>query len=425
MIKLVYLLLGPSYFSDRWRSLFITGLLWAVVGVLLFIDGLDNALYFPIQAFAVLVAIDGLATVAVAFTGIAGQRQLRLVKGAAALLTASLLFMAGAAHGGEFVLSMAFGLLFLADGVLQCGSAWLVRHKRWRGVMAGGVLQILIAVFFFQPYPSHYQGTVPYALGLFLLIGGCKLMILARHARAQGVDALHPDRHAAVGNRRREFDGPPTADEPALTVHVWTPGGSARSPTLNRPVVDRYIVAVDASGAISTGHAALQTPEGIYISLYPGVEIDRSPDEFTRVLRATDENDGPGVFQPDYDTESKAWCPSTVQVRIRSYDAARLADFWADYRQNPTYNLTRRNCSSSVSAALEAALHGVVGANGGRGWGALVRLLLTPELWVAGQLRKRALTMAWTPGLTLDYARALSMLADPRRLNWRRLWTRP
>jgi hypothetical protein len=26
--------------------------------------------------------------------------------------------------------------------------------------------------------------------------------------------------------------------------------------------------------------------------------------------------------------------------------------------------------------------------------------------------------MAWTPGLTLDYARALSMLADPRPFGW-------
>jgi len=48
----------------------------------------------------------------------------------------------------------------------------------------------------------------------------------------------------------------------------------------------------------------------------------------------------------------------------------------------------------------------------------LIRLLLTPELWVAAQIRKRALTMAWTPGLTLDYARAMSMLADPRPFGW-------
>jgi hypothetical protein len=29
--------------------------------------------------------------------------------------------------------------------------------------------------------------------------------------------------------------------------------------------------------------------------------------------------------------------------------------------------------------------------------------------------------MAWTPGLTLDYARALSMLADPRPPGWVRM----
>ena len=37
---------------------------------------------------------------------------------------------------------------------------------------------------------------------------------------------------------------------------------------------------------------------------------------------------------------------------------------------------------------------------------------------MAAQLRKRAATMAWTPGLTLDYPRALSMLADPRPSGW-------
>ena len=47
-----------------------------------------------------------------------------------------------------------------------------------------------------------------------------------------------------------------------------------------------------------------------------------------------------------------------------------------------------------------------------------MRLWLTPELWVAAQLRKRAMTMAWTPGLVLDYARAVSMLVDPRPFGW-------
>ena len=182
-------------------------------------------------------------------------------------------------------------------------------------------------------------------------------------------------------------------------------------------MLNRYIAAVDVNGVISTGHAALESPEGVYVSLYPAQEIDRSPEQFGALLRATAENDVPGVFQPDYATEAQAWCPSTTQVRIRNYDAAKLQAFWDVYRQDATYNLTHRNCSSSVSRALEAALDGVVGRLHGpqAGWRVLLRLLLTPELWVASQIRKRALTMAWTPGLTLDYARALSMLADPGR----------
>jgi hypothetical protein len=156
-------------------------------------------------------------------------------------------------------------------------------------------------------------------------------------------------------------------------------------------IVDRYIAAVDRNGVISTGHAALESPEGIYISLYPGVEIDRSPDDFARLLRATSENDVPGVFQPDYQTESKAWWPSTVQVRIRNYDPARLRRFWDTYRQDTTYNLTHRNCSSTVSRALEAAIEGASARVWGDlgGWRPFLRVITTPELWVAAQLRKR------------------------------------
>ncbi|MFM9597898.1 hypothetical protein ACKI1O_52455, partial [Streptomyces scabiei] len=81
----------------------------------------------------------------------------------------------------------------------------------------------------------------------------------------------------------------------------------------------------------------------------PAVEISRSPDEFTRQLRATPNNNVPGIFQPDYQTESRKWCPSTRKVRIRNYSEARLTAFWEKYRQNESYNLTHRNCSSSVA----------------------------------------------------------------------------
>src|SRR3546814_20416621 len=62
-----------------------------------------------------------------------------------------------------------------------------------------------------------------------------------------------------------------------LVVHVWTPEGSSRHEPVPRPVINRYIAAVDAKGVISTGHAALELPPATYISLYPAVEINRSP----------------------------------------------------------------------------------------------------------------------------------------------------
>jgi uncharacterized membrane protein HdeD (DUF308 family) len=440
MIQLVMLLLGVDYLRKRWRMLFLVGLLWLLIGVGVFIDALDNALYFPMQFLAYLLLAEGMATLAVAWTGAGGQRILRYVKGTAVVFAAGLI-LAGH-HHGNFVLSMIFGTLFLADGLLQAVSAYVVRYPRWQIVLALSIVEILLAVFFFQPYPTHYVGTAPYCLGLGLAFGGWNLIWIA--VRVRQMQHIPPERKktlnlsedviaqtslagtpSSVRERNAEdtpfeWDGPPAADENALTVHVWTPVGSSRTQAQRTLIVDRYIAAVDANGVISTGHAALESPEGVYISLYPGVEIDRAPDEFGRILRATRENDVPGVFQPDYATESKAWCESTTRVRIRNYSPERLRAFWERYRAEPTYNLTYRNCSSTVSNALEAALEGAVGTFHGRdtGWRAFWRVLVTPELWVAAQIRKRAATMAWTPGLTLDYARALSMLVDPRPFGW-------
>ncbi|MEO8935514.1 MAG: DUF308 domain-containing protein [Burkholderiaceae bacterium] len=431
MANLFLLLMGTRFLRERWRTLLAIGLVWMIAGVVLIVDALDNALYFPIYLFAGLFLIDGLAALALVGFGVGAQRTLRLVRGGAAVL-AALLILSGE-HHGNFVLSMIFGTLFLLDGLLQCVSAHTVRFPRWRLAFGWGVAEIAIAGFFYQPYPTHYVGTLPYALGLMLVFGGLNLLNLALRVRrlndtvpVRNVDSLLQDGQAVASTEaprfaRSEWDGPPDTDERALTVHVWTPTGSSKAPTQSQPLIDRYIAAVDVNGVISTGHAALESPEGIYISLYPGVEIDRSPGEFGRLLKATPENDIAGVFQPDYVTESKAWCPSTFRVRIRNYDAAKLDAFWQRYRREERYNLTHRNCSSSVSAALEAAVDGAWDRLHGKalGWMAFLRILSTPELWVAAQIRKRAVTMAWTPGLTLDYARALSMLVDPRPFAWR------
>jgi len=423
MMRLTLILLGIDFLRSHWRGLRRFGWVTLTAGIVLFIDALDGALFFPIELFASLLLFEGSATLMVAHSGMGGQRILRYVKGAAFSL-AAVLILAGN-HDGNFLLSMIFGLLFLFDGALQIASAVVVRYRRWRPALWGGIAEIVLALFFFQPWPSNYAGTVPYCLGLVLAFAGWNLFILANRVKRAAanpglkgeefMEELDIPPPAVV-----EWSGPPDDDEKALTVHVWTPVGSAASEAVPRPVISRYIAAVDRNGVISTGHAALESPGGIYISLYPAVQIDRSPDAFARTLRATPENDVPGLFQPDYATESVQWCPSTRKVRIRNYSEARLAAFWQSYRRDESYNLTHRNCSSTVARALEAALEGSVGRLWqSRGfWLAMGKLMSTPELWVALQLRKRAETMAWTPGLVLDYARALSMLADPRPTGW-------
>ncbi|CDY75004.1 FIG00455164: hypothetical protein [Caballeronia glathei] len=432
MVRLVMILLGVDYLRTRWRGLMALGLLSIALGVVIFADALDGALYFPITPFACLLLLEGLSTLAVAWTGMGGQRTLRYVKGLTFCVSAGLVLIGG--EHGNFILSMIFGTLFLVDGALQIISAKVVRYRTWRLAMAGGMLELAIAIFFYQPYPDHYAGTVAYCVAFGLFFGGWNMILLAQRVRRMAANPAiasddappQPGSDGATPRAARampsvtQWDGPPEAHEPALTVHVWTPVGTSKVQPRRQLIVDRYIAAVDKNGAISTGHAALESAEGVYISLYPAVEIERSPEEFSRILRATRDNDVPGLFQPDYATESKAWCPSTRQVRIRNYDPRRLERFWQEYRRDTTYNLTHRNCSSTVAKALEAAIEGAsarVWGSGG-GWKPFVRILTTPELWVAAQVRKRAATMAWTPGLTLDYARALSMLADPRPSGW-------
>lgn len=61
MVRLVLLLLGIEYLRTRWRGLTVLGWLWVVAGVGIFVDALDGALHFPIEFFAWLFLIEGLA----------------------------------------------------------------------------------------------------------------------------------------------------------------------------------------------------------------------------------------------------------------------------------------------------------------------------------------------------------------------------
>lgn len=417
MIRLFLLLLGIQSIRRSWRALVVCGSALFLLGIAMLIDALDGVIFFPLHVVGYLMVLEGLVMVIGASSVSGMQKRLLWVRGGLIVLLG--LLIVDGRHADDFILAMLFGLMVTIDGALRIAASWVVRFVGWRTSVAIGVAELLFAAFLFEPYPTHYKGTVPYCIGLGIVLSGFALLQLGLKLRNLPPNAFLPQLFSRGWNQFRDVSPPDfeAVFSPAekLTVHVWTAVGTAIDP-LHRPIVERYIAAVDARGVVSTGHAALELGDDVYVSHYPGEEIDRSPGEFGRILRATAENDIPGVFQPSYAFESKKWCESTVKVPFRRFNAARLRAFWAQYSRDNTYNLTNRNCSSTVVQVLETALEGVVGPK--PSWRYLLRLLFSPELFVASHLRKRAETMAWTPGLVLDYARALTGALHPPPLAW-------
>jgi uncharacterized membrane protein HdeD (DUF308 family) len=422
MIRVMLLLLGREAIQRRWGVLMASGLFWASFGLFIFIDALDGKTLIPPHVFGYFIMPEAAVSLLAAAGSEGTARRLRIVKGIALLATAILII--SSYPGAYFTLAMVFGLGFLLDGTVRIVSAHVVRFPGWRGAMAGGIVEIILAIATLQPWPTWYAGTVGCNVGAVMILSGIAIIRIARRIRrlppGASISALFTP--GLLLPALLEPPVPMEARRGDLIIHVWTPTGTASTP-LHQRAINRYIAAVDGSGVISTGHAALEMAPDIYISHYPAVEIDRSPGDFTRILRATADNDVAGRFQPSYAEESAGWCHSTVQVVLQDFNAERLRAFWASYRRDNTYNLTNRNCSSVVANALDAALEG---AFLGKRWPVLSVLgaITNPELWAAGLMRERAESMAWTPGLVLDYARAMSAVIQPPPSFWRRLVSR-
>lgn len=423
MIQIVLLLFGVEFVRTKAKYLMLIGILWGVLGVSIFIDGLDGVTYFPLRVFGTLLLVESLITLSIASSGVGAQKAVLYFKGAI-FCSVSILILSNRAYS-NLLLAIVFGFAFFVIGLFIISSAWVVRYPHWKNAMLGGIAQIIFALFMFSPYPTHYKATVPVFLGTLMLISGINTARLALRARqisegASIFDLLAPSniqndltKHQVSltsDSSNADFIGP-------LTVHIWTPVGTANTSPIHRPVINRYIAAVDADGVISTGHAALELSPDIYISLYPESDIDRSPSEFLNILKATQDNNVPGVFQPNYATEAANWCESDRKIYFTQYNGIALLRYWKGYRMTTTYNLTYRNCSSSVAYALEASLEGVLSEQSKK-WSSTLRTLFMPELWIAAQVRKRALSMAWTPGLVMDYARALRSIVHPVSKPW-------
>lgn len=366
MIQIVLLLFGVEFVRTKAKYLMLIGILWGVLGVSIFIDGLDGVTYFPLRVFGTLLLVESLITLSIASSGVGAQKAVLYFKGAI-FCSVSILILSNRAYS-NLLLAIVFGFAFFVIGLFIISSAWVVRYPHWKNAMLGGIAQIIFALFMFSPYPTHYKATVPVFLGTLMLISGINTARLALRARqisegASIFDLLAPSniqndltKHQVSltsDSSNADFIGP-------LTVHIWTPVGTANTSPIHRPVINRYIAAVDADGVISTGHAALELSPDIYISLYPESDIDRSPSEFLNILKATQDNNVPGVFQPNYATEAANWCESDRKIYFTQYNGIALLRYWKGYRMTTTYNLTYRNCSSSVAYALEASLEGVL-----------------------------------------------------------------
>ncbi|WP_273727699.1 HdeD family acid-resistance protein [Brucella gallinifaecis] len=411
MIRILFLLLGREIIQRHWRTLLAISILWIIGGSLIIIDALDGKTLIPTRIFGYFLLPEAALCLFAAIASQGTARRMRIVQGVA-LFGVSILIISST-PASNFALAVLFGLCFLIDGVVRIASAWVVRYPRWRVGLIGGIVEVMIAIATLQPWPTWYEGTVGVNVGAVFVLTGVGLLSIAFRIRRMEADASltsilsrNPFNYRAAQLYRKRA----TRNRKTLTVHVWTPTGTAMT-SLRRRAINRYIATVDSNGVISTGHAALEMRPDLYISHYPAAEIDRNPDEFSRTLRATADNNVPGRFLPSYEYESSDWCPSTVQVQIKNIDATRLRRFWKHYRSNDTYNLTNRNCSSAVADALDAALEGVYREHRWPVFKAL-QAIVFPELWAAGLMRKRAESMAWTPGLVLDYARALSVLVD-------------
>lgn len=423
MIQLVFLLVGVSALKPIWRLLALAGTIWIALGFAILLDLSDGRLSVAMDTLAILFVVEGLIEIAAATSAGLRQRWIDALRGAAFLAAAALVF--DAPWDNNIAAAMVFGAAFLADGTFRICAAFVIHHRRWRVGIVAGLVEVGLAAAILASWPVPHRMVVPFCFALLLLTSGYALIRMAlplRRAPEGGSVTAQP---LDTTDSRQDGDTRPTVsgDEASgdaggdvLNVHVWTPVGSAEN-ARRRLLVDRYVAAVDGDGVISTGHAALEMPPELYISHYPANDIDHSPDDFRALLSAGPENDVPGRFNESLAQEAADWCMPDKTVTFRRFDPQALRRFWAAYAQDKTYNLTARNCSTSVIQALDAAMEGA--AYTGRIWRDLFNLLCNPQFWLMRLVRGRAEAMTWTPGLVLDYARLLRGVVERGDRSWR------
>ncbi|WP_408913612.1 protease [Brucella pseudogrignonensis] len=413
MIRLFALLFGRKFLLQRWRFFGAIGILWCLLGLSIFIDAIDGRTVIHSSYFGYLLLPEASICLVCAKLRAGFVRKALLFKGAGLFIVSALII--SASSSSQFLLALILSAILVVDGIFRIGSAWVVRFSNWRWSATRGVCEVLLACITLQPLPTWYAGTIGFIVGMLTFISGISILkLLVESLKVKGERGSYTIRKQP-GSSSSEVDVAAVSQD--LWVHIWRPERAGDLP-FHQKIIGRYIAAVDRNGVISTGHAALEMGRDVYISHYPAQDIDRNSDEFFKILKATHDNDLPGRFLASYAQESSEWCSSNDRIRFTNIEAQQVKYFWRLYQEDATYNLTNRNCSNAVVVALDAAVNGILSK---RSWPLLIalKLCVTPEFWIAALIRKKAESMAWTPGLLLDYARSLSVVVYSAEVNWK------
>lgn len=422
-MSILLLLLGPgSLRRERWLFLAL-GLLLVATGGAVALRAPDDLTLAVLEAAGWIVVASGIARLA--FFALEIDRKLwgLLVEGLVRIALG--IAIADFAPESDEALPGLLGVAMLGNGLYQGASALVIRYPRWSWFLASGAAHVAFGGLLLLRWREAATWAVPLFLGAAIALPGLGMLrtalrvgrFLRREEAAPAEAAVSYYLEFHVPRRFSEryvSTSPDGGDAPAaphgdLLVHVWTPTAIAEadgSPNL----VSRYVAARDRKGGYAVGHAALQMAPDVYIS-----HCDGNPDAFTgadEVWQTLRSRDNPGVFNESFEEEVAHYPMPTATLRFRSFRADQLRAFWRRYRVVTDYNFTNRNCSVAVSMALEAALVGSLASS--RSLAGVLSLLTRSELWVAHFIRWKAREMVWTPGMMLDYARALERLVEAR-----------
>ncbi|ORM65451.1 hypothetical protein PRCB_22220 [Pantoea rodasii] len=405
MLRLLFLLMGGPALRAGWPYLAALGLACVAASAGIVMDLLQHgSLSFPLHALGVFLAVEGLAEAMGAIYAPAGIAWPPLAKSAVLMLFGGIVFLAP--HDSGLCFSLAYALVFLLDGGFRIISCSLMRCRRWTRKLMLGSAEILFSILIATNWPLSPQVIVPLCFALLLAGWGINLLIMAAQIHAlpehSSVAALPLFTHKGLrAPHGLDYVHPPLNAESVsapLNIYIWTPVGSG-DVSGRRPWFDRWVAAIDHRGQVSTGHTSLEMGEELYISLYPADDVSRDFRGFLQTLRAKEEFDVEGCYLPSLEKEIKMWCRPDKRLVLTHFNQAALRNYWRTNASDTRYNLTSRNCSTSVMQALDVATEGLLGERGLKGlW-----VLLNPDFWLLSLVRSRAEGMTWTPGLVMDY----------------------